>query len=87
MFSYGSGLASTMFSLNVRKPTNDVIFRQEIESRLARRTRVAPALFEQALAEREVGEYKGSVAGLFPGTYYLSHIDEMKRRFYERTAL
>eukprot|EP00698_Gefionella_okellyi_P015561 TRINITY_DN4394_c0_g1_i1.p1 TRINITY_DN4394_c0_g1~~TRINITY_DN4394_c0_g1_i1.p1 ORF type:complete len:468 (-),score=101.51 TRINITY_DN4394_c0_g1_i1:121-1524(-) len=84
MFSYGSGLASTMFSLNVRKSAKDVINTTEIENRLLKRTRVPPQQYEEMLAGREAHGLTGSVDGLFPGTFYLSHVDKMKRRFYKR---
>jgi hydroxymethylglutaryl-CoA synthase len=46
-FSYGSGLASTMFSLSVRRPSSNVLLRDEIRHRLAARTAVAPAEYER----------------------------------------
>ena len=50
MFSYGSGLAATMFSLSGRKPTADVVMRDDIRKRLAARKAVEPADYEKVRA-------------------------------------
>lgn len=94
LFSYGSGLASTMYSISVTKdvpelaPLLDKL--SHIKQALAAREAVAPDQFEKLLEARAASHHKapytphGGVEHLFPGTYYLKSIDEMHRRFYER---
>jgi len=54
-FSYGSGLASTMFTVRTRGSTESVLKRDDIKKRLAARTAVAPAEYERVrLLDHEV---------------------------------
>jgi len=86
-----------MFSLRVSNfCTPDSIPAQIFESlkdlteRLDSREKIDPADFEQMMALRErthhLAPYSpvGKVEDLFPGTWYLLHIDEKHRRTYER---
>lgn len=94
LFSYGSGLASTMYSITVTKDEAalaPVLERlSHIKPDLARREAVPPEQFEKLLEARAASHHKapyepkGSIDHLFTGTYYLKSIDEMHRRFYER---
>jgi hydroxymethylglutaryl-CoA synthase len=90
MFSYGSGLAATMFSLTVRGSVEKMADTINLSSRLSARTPVSPQEFTKALQLREIshaaGNYKpvGNTAPLFPGTFYLKEIDQLKRRVYDR---
>lgn len=92
IFSFGSGLASSLFS--VRIPTGsssqvDAISKNlDVENRLASREVVTPEVYDQMCLLREKAHLKksfqpaGSPDGLFPGTYYLTDIDDMFRRKY-----
>ncbi|PVD23118.1 hypothetical protein C0Q70_16381 [Pomacea canaliculata] len=78
LFSYGSGLASAMFSLRVTE-------HKAPGSALER-------LFEELFKNSDnVGQAPynpiGSVNVLFPGTWYVTAIDSMHRRKYERRPL
>ncbi|EFA06304.1 hydroxymethylglutaryl-CoA synthase 1 [Tribolium castaneum] len=97
LFSYGSGLAASLFSITVTKDSNEnsplaklVKNVQLIKPLLAQRHKVAPEKFEAYLELREKNCHKapyepaGAVDNFFPGTYYLAKIDELHRRFYER---
>ncbi|KAI5203433.1 hydroxymethylglutaryl-CoA synthase [Aureobasidium subglaciale] len=89
MFSYGSGLASSMFSLRVVGDTQNMREALDLEPRLASRIRCTPTEFENALALREdaygnsdrtpIGDRKA----LVPGTWYLKNVDQLYRRSYE----
>ncbi|XP_044263580.1 hydroxymethylglutaryl-CoA synthase 1 [Tribolium madens] len=97
LFSYGSGLAASLFSITVSKDSREggplaklVKNVQLIKPLLGQRHKVAPEKFEAYLELREKNCHKapyepsGGVENLFPGTYYLTRIDELHRRFYER---
>ncbi|KAI0224663.1 Hydroxymethylglutaryl-CoA synthase, cytoplasmic [Lamellibrachia satsuma] len=100
LFSYGSGLASSMFSLRVSEdtaPGSDldklVSSLADLKTRLESRKRVDPSDFEKIMKLREdthhLAPYTpvGSIDDIFPGTWYVTHIDEMHRRTYERKPL
>jgi hydroxymethylglutaryl-CoA synthase len=90
MFSYGSGLAASMFSIRVRESLNSFRQKTNIKARLAQRTAIDPTVFTQVLALREkthsAANYTpvGNTAPLFPGTYRIAGIDKLKRRSYSR---
>lgn len=97
LFSYGSGLAAAMFSIHVSKETHPnsalatlVNSLQDIPLRLSERREVDPSDFVAILSRREETHHiknfspNGSVADLFPGTFYLTHVDNKFRRSYER---
>ncbi|XP_063220684.1 hydroxymethylglutaryl-CoA synthase 1 [Bacillus rossius redtenbacheri] len=96
LFSYGSGLASSMFSLRV---TGDGPALQKLVSgvsgvteMLGARKAVSPAQFSEMMELREKNHHqapytpRSSPDTLFPGTWYLDHVDDKHRRFYKRTA-
>ncbi|EUB55728.1 Hydroxymethylglutaryl-CoA synthase, cytoplasmic [Echinococcus granulosus] len=97
MFSYGSGYTSSMFSLRISETADvEAIFGASSHSpfdRLAQRTPITYASFSDGLEAREAAVDKAPLnyptedleKRFFPGTYYLTHVDEMHRRFYERT--
>jgi len=93
MFSYGSGLAATMFSIKVQSSVENIARVINLPDRLASRTAVEPQKFTDVLLHRQQNHsatsYKpsGLTTELFPGTYYLSQIDDLKRRHYERVPL
>uniref|UniRef100_A0AAG5DI14 Hydroxymethylglutaryl-CoA synthase n=1 Tax=Anopheles atroparvus TaxID=41427 RepID=A0AAG5DI14_ANOAO len=94
VFSYGSGLASSMYSISVTTDREQLTeFKRHlnyVQPLLERRTKVAPADFTELMAVREKNNHAapyeptGSVEVLFPGTYYLKTVDSMHRRTYER---
>lgn len=93
VFSYGSGLASSMYSITVVDNGLAAMvgrLREAVSTGLERRTRFTPEQFADALDVRRESLHRapyapaGDRALLFPGTWYLSGIDEMRRRHYER---
>ncbi len=97
LFSYGSGLASTMYSIRIAtdsapKSALSTLMANinDIRSRLDSRKVVAPSDFERIMKLREETHHKapytpvGSVEDLFPFTFYLSSVDEKHRRSYTR---
>ncbi|KAE8423890.1 hydroxymethylglutaryl-coenzyme A synthase C terminal-domain-containing protein [Aspergillus pseudocaelatus] len=89
MFSYGGGLASTMFSLHIKGDITEMAQKIRLQDRLDARTAVSPGFYDQMCQLREKAyqqkDYtpKGSVDSLAPGTYYLVHVDDIFRRKYE----
>ncbi|XP_022116758.1 hydroxymethylglutaryl-CoA synthase 1 [Pieris rapae] len=97
LFSYGSGLASTMYSINI---CNDMSAGSKLEklinsvnesvSLLEKRMSVEPQKFSDYMQVRTENyhtapyEPSGPVDTLFPGTYYLIKIDDQRRRTYNR---
>ncbi|XP_068893713.1 hydroxymethylglutaryl-CoA synthase 1-like isoform X1 [Tenebrio molitor] len=97
LFSYGSGLAASLYTISVSKDCNEAspLFKlvsslQQVKPLLQRRQKVAPEKFEANLELRERNCHKapyepsGSIDHFFPGTYYLTKIDDLHRRFYDR---
>ena len=91
MFSYGSGLASSMFSFRVAGPVSHIVRAADVLARLKARAIDSPKTFEQVMELREkehnASDYepKGDTdKGLWPGTFYLTKIDGMYRRAYTR---
>ncbi|KAB8200015.1 hydroxymethylglutaryl-coenzyme A synthase C terminal-domain-containing protein [Aspergillus parasiticus] len=89
MFSYGGGLASTMFSLQVKGDITEMAQKIRLRDRLDARAAVSPEFYDQMCQLREKAYQqknytpKGSVDSLAPGTYYLIHVDDIFRRKYE----
>jgi len=97
LFSYGSGMASSFFSLRVAQQWDEqsALARfarvlNDVQQRLDSRTKVAPEQFVKTLNMREKAidcapyEPVGPLEGFFPGTWYLTGTDAMHRRSYER---
>lgn len=97
VFSYGSGLASSMYSIKVTSDTSKLQSLKDklghVKTLLEKRVKVSPEDFTGLMDVREknnhAAPYKpsGSIEVLFPGTYYLSSVDEMHRRVYERVPI
>lgn len=89
MFSYGSGLASSIFSFKVKGSIEEIQKQLDIHARLESRRTVAPEVYDEMCNLREKAHLKkdyaptGNADTLFPGTYYLTGIDSMFRRTYE----
>ncbi|XP_054715240.1 hydroxymethylglutaryl-CoA synthase 1-like [Uloborus diversus] len=97
MFSYGSGLAATLFSLRF---TEDIAkgselrylheSLQNVQSRLTNRIKVSPENFTEILKLRNVTHHQapyspiGTVEDLFPKTWYLEYVDDKHRRNYSQ---
>lgn len=92
VFSYGSGLASSMFSLKVVGDTSEMQEKLNLQKRLDERKVVAPEVYDDMCMLREKAHLKkdfkpaGSTDGMLPGTYYLTEVDDMFRRKYEIKA-
>lgn len=92
LFSYGSGLASSMFSLTVKGSTMHMSANLHVSDRLNARSKVEPAVYDKVMALRAdthnarnyvpVSDVGG--AAMFEGTYYLVGIDDKFRRTYAR---
>jgi len=91
MFSYGSGLASSLFSFQVVSSIQHIVKNIDMHNRLAIRSRIEPSLFVQTLKGRE--QTHGSfvpvetLETLPQGAYYLTKVDEKMRRHYSRLPL
>ena len=99
LFSYGSGLASSMFSLKIcpderlRPKLTKILYQmQSVKARLNQRMDVEPEEFVKILKRREethhLNDYSpvASSSDLWPGTYYLTNVDKKFRRTYSRKA-
>ncbi|KAK3203334.1 hypothetical protein GRF29_112g928624 [Pseudopithomyces chartarum] len=88
LFSYGSGLASSMFTFKIKGSIADIQKKLDVKNRLENRRVVAPEVYDEMCNLRERAHLKknykpeGKVDDLFPGTYYLTGIDDMFRRTY-----
>lgn len=97
IFSYGSGLASSMYSLTITKDIGEeselrklVKNLSYVKIQLEARQQVYPEEYTNILALREKNchtapfEPRSSIENMFPGTYYLVKVDQLHRRTYER---
>ncbi|KAB8111376.1 hypothetical protein EE612_049013 [Oryza sativa] len=97
MFSYGSGLTSTMFSLKLNNgqdpfSLSNIASVLNATEKLESRHMTLPEKFVETLKlmEHRYGakdfETCKDTSLLPPGTFYLTRVDSMYRRFYERKA-
>ena len=109
VFSYGSGLASSLLSLKVVGDVSEMVAKVDLHTRLEARKVVEPEIYDevsqiqilcmiradkfcQMCQLREKAHQaknftpSGKIETLAPGTYYLSHVDNMFRRNYEIKA-
>ncbi|XP_034048309.1 hydroxymethylglutaryl-CoA synthase, cytoplasmic [Thalassophryne amazonica] len=97
VFSYGSGFAATLYSLRVTQDHTPgsaldklVSSLCELKTRLDSRKKVSPEVFTEIMKLREETHHlagyvpQGSVEDLFPGTWYLTRVDDKHRREYAR---
>jgi len=90
IFSYGSGMAATFFSIVVKSSVQDIKLKANIVKKLSQRTFVDPKTFTHMMSLREkrvtANSYvpEGPISDLFPGTYYLEKVDDKYRRYYKR---
>lgn len=94
MFSYGSGLAATLFSLKVRSSLEEQRKACDMIARLNNRVEAsakdyttAMELREQEWSRPDFSPSTHPTERLLPGEFYLSKVDALHRRTYERTAL
>ncbi|XP_059906502.1 hydroxymethylglutaryl-CoA synthase, cytoplasmic isoform X1 [Gadus macrocephalus] len=99
LFSYGSGLAATLYSISVTQdhtpgsPLDKLVSSLcDLKARLDSRRKVSPNVFSENMKLREETHHlasytpHGSVEELFPGTWYLTRVDDKHRREYARCA-
>lgn len=94
MFSYGSGLASSMYSIKVRSEGLKTLVENlsYVKGMLNNRKPMSPLDFSNAMKIREQNAHKsslipsGAVETLFPGTFYLKAVTNY-RRTYDRVPL
>jgi len=90
MFAFGSGCASSFFTLRVKGDTSEIRGKMDLLNRLAKMKVVPPQEFVDALALREKNHNavsytpEGSVDNIWPGAYYLESVDHKYRRKYLR---
>lgn len=88
LFSYGSGLASSFFSLQVKEDISNIVKILDLKNKLESRKFVTPQEYEAAIELREKAHLKssftptGSIDNLPSGSYYLTSIDDKFRREY-----
>ncbi|KAK2767802.1 ATP-dependent 5'-3' DNA helicase hcs1 [Arachnomyces sp. PD_36] len=88
IFSYGSGLASSMFSVKIVGDVSDLAKKLDLQNRLAARRVVAPEVYDEMCLLREHAHLKkdfspaGNPETIIPGTYYLTKVDDMFKREY-----
>lgn len=95
LFSYGSGLASTFYSIKVKDNSGLEDLHQhllhDVLTRLKSRRKIEPEEFAKTMKLREdthhLAPYNpvGSITELFPATWYLDSVDEKHRRKYLKT--
>ncbi|KAF3491557.1 hydroxymethylglutaryl-CoA synthase [Arthroderma uncinatum] len=92
IFSYGSGLASSMFSVKIVGDVSNIVKQLDLAKRLDARRVVEPQVFDDMCQLREKAHLQknftpvGSTDTLTSGTYYLTKVDDMFRREYEVKA-
>lgn len=92
MYAFGSGCAASFFAIRVAGSTETIREKMQLGKRLAAMD-VAPCqAYVDGLKLREDNhnaiEYKpsGSLDNVWPGAYYLDHIDNLYRRYYKQKA-
>ena len=92
MFSYGSGLASSMFTLQVRSNLADMRKKLNLQERLASRVKVDPNVYETIMDNRKEiynkpnMTFKANLDLLEDGAFYLLQVDPKYRRTYARKS-
>lgn len=88
LFSYGSGLAASLFSCKVVGDIKYITDVLDLDNKLNGRKTETPEDYEKAIQLREDAHLqkqfapKGSIELLQPGTYYLTEVDDRFRRKY-----
>lgn len=93
IFSYGSGSAASMFSLQFKQGVEGMREKLDIKNRLSQRTKLTPEEYTERLHQREqkyklgvpTSVYNNSTPGnMFPGTYFVKSVDPLGRKTYAR---
>ena len=92
LFSYGSGLASSLLVLDIDNEKYKKIINnnKDIYERLKERIKITPFLYESILLKKEKlylkNDYipQGKTEDLFDGTFYLNKIDNLWKRYYSQ---
>lgn len=93
MFAYGSGCASSFYTMIVKGDTTEIKEKLDLVNRLASMKVVPCQEYVEAMELREknhnAGQYTpaGSLDDIWPGAYYLEEIDARYRRKYARKPL
>ena len=93
MFAYGSGFASSFYTLTVKGDTTEIKEKMDLLNRLQNMKVVPCQEYVDAMLLREknhnAGQYTptGSLNNIWPGAYYLEEIDAKYRRKYCRKPL
>lgn len=98
MFSYGSGLTATMFSLRLNEgkhpfSLSNIAAVMNVADKLKSRHEIPPEKFVETLKLMEhrygANDFVTSkdTSLLVPGTYYLTEVDSMYRRFYAKKSV
>lgn len=88
LFSYGSGLAASLFSCRVVGDLSKIVEILDLDHKLNSRKTETPQDYEKAIHLREQAHLqknftpKGSTDLLIKGTYYLTEVDDKFRRSY-----
>jgi len=88
-FSYGSGLASSMFSVQVTRSVADLVSKANVMERLKRRVEVDPKEYDEAMTLRHKAHGQrnftpvASSDNIEPGCFYLKSINDQFVRSYE----
>lgn len=88
LFSYGSGLAASLFSAVVKGDISHITNNLNFDKVLASRNYVSPEEYEAALALREAAHLKkdfkptGSIDHIASGSYYLTEVNDKFHRKY-----
>ncbi|GAA6064704.1 hypothetical protein JCM10212_000121 [Sporobolomyces blumeae] len=89
MYSYGSGLAATFFSIKVKGDTSEIQQKLQLKERLEKNQVRSCEEYIKALELREhkhnISDYSpdGSVDDIPEGAFYLAHCDGKHRRVYK----
>jgi hydroxymethylglutaryl-CoA synthase len=92
IFSYGSGLASSLLSLKVVGSTEAIKKAVDLRARLDARRVVAPEVYDELCDLRKKAHLQkgytpaGSAETITKGTYYLESVDDLFRRKYSVKA-
>ena len=90
MFAYGSGLASSFFTIKVKGDTSEIKDKLDLVNRLAAMKVVPCQEYVDALKLREhhhlskTWQPEGSIDNIWPGGYYVDSVDGKYRRKYLR---
>ncbi|KAI5699678.1 hypothetical protein M8J75_006793 [Diaphorina citri] len=95
MFSYGSGYASSFYSIKFTSSSNLQFILDnlsEVRPKLEQRRKVDPKQFNEILDQKEETCHlapfvpQGSVDDLYPGSWYLASVDSNFRRHYDQKS-